>query len=99
MDEYVGIVFVDFDFFKNDSTFALNVVGGESGVEHQVCQHVEGNRHVVGKGFDVKADGFLTSEGVKVAADGVHLAGDELGRARACALEHHVLHKVRDSVG
>src|SRR5262249_25504239 len=48
--------------------------------------------------LDVEADGFLPSEGVHVAADGINRAGDVAGRARLGALEHHVLDKMGDAV-
>ncbi len=48
--------------------------------------------------LDVEADGFLAGEGVEVAADSVHFAGDALGGARFGALEDHVLDKVGDAV-
>jgi hypothetical protein len=46
----------------------------------------------------VEADGFFAGEGVEIAADGIHFAGDKLGRARFGALEDHVLDEMGDSV-
>ena len=99
VDQDVGIVFVDLDLFEDHAALALDVSGGEDGIEHQVGEHVEGDGHMVGQRLDVEADGFLAGEGVEVAADGVHLAGDVLGGAGAGALEEHVLDKVGDAVG
>ena len=53
---------------------------------------------MVGERFHVEADGFFAGEGVEVAADGVHFAGDLLGGARSCAFEDHVFDEVGDAV-
>ena len=54
---------------------------------------------MVGERFDVEADRLLAGEGVEIAADRVHLAGDVLRRAGARTFEEHVLDEVRDAVG
>jgi hypothetical protein len=72
---------------------------GEDRVEHQVGQHIQRNGHVLGQRLDVEADGLLAGEGVQVAADRVHLAGNVLRGAGTGALEEHVLDKVGDAVG
>jgi hypothetical protein len=91
-------VFVDLDFFEDDAALALNVRVGEGWIEDQIAEHVEGDGHVVRKRFDAEADGLLAGEGVEIAADGVHFAGNVLRRAGLGALEEHVLDKVRDAV-
>jgi len=48
--------------------------------------------------LDGEADGLLAGEGVEIAADSVHLAGDLRGGARGGALEDHMLDEVRDAV-
>ena len=48
--------------------------------------------------LDVEADGLLAGEGVEIAANGVDLAGDPLGGAGSCPLEHHVLDEVGDAI-
>ncbi len=53
---------------------------------------------MVGERFDVEADGLFAGEGIEVAADGVHFAGDVLGGARSSAFEEHVLDEVGDAV-
>ncbi len=98
VDEDVRVVFVDLDLFEDDAAFALDIGAGEGGIEDQVGEDVERNRHVVGERFDAKADGFLAGEGVQVAADCVHFAGDVLGGARFGALEEHVFDEVGDAV-
>jgi hypothetical protein len=45
------------------------------------------------------ANGLFAGEGVQIAADGVHLAGDQLGGAGTGALEEHVFHEVGDAIG
>ena len=99
VDQHVGIVFVDLDLFKNHAALALDVGGGEDGVEHQVRQHVQSDGNVVGQRLDVEADGFLAGESVEVAADRIHLPGNVLRGAGAGALEEHVLDEMRDAVG
>ena len=99
VNQHVRVVFVDLDLFQNHTALALDVRGGEDRVKHQVGQHIQSDGHVVAQRLDVEADGFLAGKGVQVAADRVHLAGNVLGRARAGALEKHVLDKVRDAVG
>ena len=98
MDQVVGVVLVHLDFFEDDATLALDVVGGEGGIQHQVGEHVQGDGHMLGKGLYVEANGLFAGEGVEVAADGVHFAGNVLGRPGAGALEHHVFDEVGDAV-
>ncbi len=96
--QHVGIVFVDLDLFQNHAALALDVGQRKGGVQHQVGQDVQRDRHVVCERLDVEADGLLAGEGVQVAADRIHLARNALRRARTRALEEHVLHKMRDTV-
>jgi hypothetical protein len=97
--QHVRIVLVDLDLFQNHAALALDVRQAQDRVQHQVGQHIQGDGHMVGQRLDVEADGLLAGEGVQVAADRVHLAGNVLRGAGACALEEHVFHKVRDAVG
>jgi hypothetical protein len=60
--------------------------------------HRERGIYVLVEDLDVEADGLFAGEGVEIAADGVDLAGDLLGRARGGALEDHVLDEVGDAV-
>jgi len=99
VDEYVGVIFVDLDFFQDDATLALDVRRGEDGVQDEVAEDVESDGDVVGEGFDVEADGFFAGEGVEIATDGIHFAGDELRGAGAGSFEEHVLDEVGDAVG
>ena len=99
MHQHIRIVLVDLDLFQNHPALALDVGRGEDGIEHQVGQHIQSNGHMLGQRLHVEADGLLAGEGVQVAADRIHLAGDVLRRARARALEEHMLDKVRDAVG
>jgi len=99
VDEDVGVIFVDLDFFEDDAPLAFDVGRGKDGVEDEVAEDVEGDGDVVGEGFDVEADGLFAGKGVEIASDGVHFTGDELGRAGAGAFEEHVLDEVGDAVG
>ncbi len=71
---------------------------GEDRVEDEVGEDVEGRRDVLVEDLDVEADGFFAGEGVEVAADRIHFAGDALRGAGFGALEDHVLDKVRYAV-
>ena len=81
MDEDVGIVFVDLDFFENDAALALDFGQRRRRVEDQVGENVERDRNVIGERLDVEADGLFSGESVEVAADRVHFAGDVLVRS------------------
>ncbi len=98
VDEIVGVVLVHLDLFEDDAALAGDFIAGEDGVEHEVGEHIEGGGHMLVEHLDVEADGFLAGEGVEVAADGVHFAGDVLRGARFGALEDHVLDEVGDAV-
>src|SRR5579859_5266125 len=53
---------------------------------------------MVGKRFDVEANGLLAGKRVEVPADGVHLARNILCGAGPRSLKKHVLHEMRDAV-
>jgi hypothetical protein len=99
VNQHVRVVLVDLDLFQNHAALALDLRRGEDRVEHQVSEYIQRNGHVFGQRLDVEADGFLAGEGVQVAANRIHLAGNVLRGAGACALEEHVLHKMGDAVG
>src|SRR5271167_1643164 len=48
--------------------------------------------------LDIEADRLFTGEGIHIAADGIYLARDVLGRAAGRPLEDHVLYEMRDAV-
>ena len=48
--------------------------------------------------FNVEADALLGSEGIHVAANGIHLAGDVFGGAVLGAFEDHVFDEMRDTI-
>ncbi len=98
VDEVVGVVLVDLDFFKDDAALAVDVVMGKDGVEDDVGKDVDGGGDVLVEDLDVEADGFLAGESVDVAADGVDFASDVLGGAVFGALEDHVLDEVGDAI-
>ena len=98
VDQVVGIVLVHLDLFEDDAALAADVLGIEDRVQHQVAEHVHGDGQMLVQHLDVEADAFLGGEGIHVAADGIHLAGDLLRGAVLGALEHHVLDEVRDAV-
>ena len=98
MDQVVGTVLVHFDFFEDDAALADNVVGGESGIQNQVAEHVERDRQMFVEHLDAEADALFGGEGVNVSADGIHLARNFFGGAMLGPLEHHVLDEVRNAV-
>ena len=70
----------------------------KSGLQDQIGQHVEGQRQVLVENLGVVTHHLLGGEGVEAAADGIHRAGDVLGRAIPGAFEDHVLDKVGNAV-
>src|SRR5579864_2074517 len=98
MDEVVRVVLIHFDFFKNHSPFAANVLNIENRIQHQVAEHVECYGKMLVEHLDVEADALLGGEGIHIAPDGVHLAGDLLGRSVLRALEDHVLDEMRNAI-
>ena len=98
VDEVVGTVLVHLDFFEDDAAFAGNIVGGESGIQHQIAEHVERDGQVLVEHLDAEADALLGGEGVHVAADRIHLARNVFRRAMLGPLEDHVLDEMRNAV-
>src|SRR5205807_8546618 len=80
------------------TAFAGDVGGIEYGIEDQVTENVEGDGHVFVENLDVEADTLFGGEGVHVAADGIHLAGDLFGGAVLGPFEDHVLDGTGDAV-
>src|SRR4051794_37104418 len=66
--EVIGIVLVHFDLFEDDAAFARDIVGIEDGVENEIAQHIERDRHVLIEHLDVEADALFGGESVHVAA-------------------------------
>ena len=83
MHQVIRAVRLHLDLFQDDALFLLDVLFAEQRMEHQVGQNVEGQREVLVEHLGVEADQFLGGEGVQVAADGIHRAGDIFGRAAA----------------
>src|SRR5487761_2681609 len=48
VDQDVGVVFVDLDFFKNHSTFPLDVIGRKNWIQKKIEKNIECDGHVVG---------------------------------------------------
>src|ERR1017187_6840405 len=94
VDEVVGVVLVHLDLFEDDSLLAGDVFGGESGVEDQVGQKIKCWCNILIQNLDIEADALFSGESVEVAADGVDLSRELVGRARSGALEDHMLDKV-----
>ena len=97
VDEVVGRVLDHLDLFEDDLLLALDVVGAERRVHHDVGQHLDGQRQVLVEHLDVVARVFLGGEGVHLPADRVDRLGDVLGAAGRGALEEHVLDEVGDA--
>ena len=98
MHQIIRIVLIHLDLFQNHALFAGNVLGIESWIEDQVAQNVDGNRQMLIQDFNVEADGFFAGEGVHVAADGIHLAGNVTRRACLGPFKDHVLGEVRNAI-
>ena len=97
VDQIVGGVLDHLDLFDDDLLLALDVVGRERRVEHDVRQDVDGERQVLVEHLDVVARVLLGRKRVELPADRVDGLRDVLGAARLGALEEHVLDKVRDA--
>ena len=50
-----------------------------SGLQNHVRQHIEGHGQVLVQNLGVKANQFLTGEGVQTAANGIDRSGDVFG--------------------
>ena len=98
MDEVVRAVGLHLDLFQDDAFFLLDVFRPEGGVKDEIRQDIEGLVQVLVENLGIEADQFLGGEGVEIAADGIHRAGNVFGRALGGALKEHVLDKVRDAV-
>ena len=81
VNEGVGVVLVHLDLFEDDALFSGEFLRGEGGVEDEVGEDVEGGRDVLVEDLNAEADGLFAGVGVKVAANGVDVAGDLLGGA------------------
>ena len=95
--QVVGRVLDHLDLFEDHLLLALHVFRLESGMKHEIRQHVERRRQVLVEDLDVVAGVFLGSERVEVSAERVDLLGDVFRRTRGRALEEHVLDEVRDA--
>jgi hypothetical protein len=98
VDQVVRAVRLHLDFFQDDALFLVDVLVAEERMEHQVGDHIEGQRQVLVEHLGVEADQFLGGEGVQVAAHRIDGAGDIFGGAVGGALEQHMLDEVRDAV-
>jgi hypothetical protein len=98
VDHAFGIVLVHLDLFEDYLLFLGDVRFIEPWTQHQVGEHVEGDRQVLVEHFRVEASHLLCREGIEHPAQRVHRLRDLLGRAPLGALEHHVLDEVRDPV-
>src|ERR1017187_6617300 len=90
VDEVVGVVLVHLDLFEDDSLIAGDVFGGEGGVESRKGPRSKCWCNILIQNLDIEADALFAGESVEVAADGVDLSRELVGRARRGALEDHV---------
>ena len=95
--EIVGRVLHHLDLFQHDLLLARDLVGVERRPQQHVGQHVDGAGQVLVEHLDVVARALLGREGIELAADGVDLLRDVLGRPARRALEEHVLDEMRDA--
>ena len=95
VDEVVGRVLDHLDLFEDHLLLALDVVGPEGRIEHDVGQDVPGVRQVLVEHLDVVARVLLRRERIEVAAERVDRLRDVFGGPGAGALEEHVLDEVR----
>ena len=98
VDQIVRAVRLHLDLFEDDALFLFDVLVAKHRMEHQVREHVDGERQVLVENFGVEAHQFLGGEGIQVAADGIDRARDIFGRTAGGALEEHVLDEMRDAV-
>src|SRR6185369_9418910 len=98
MHEVVGIVLVHLDLFEDYSAFALQLSRIKNRIQYEVTQDVECLRQVFVEDLHVKADTFLCSERIHVAADGIYFARNLLRIPVLRSLEHHVFREVRNAV-
>ena len=98
VNQVLGVVRLHLQLFQDDALLLLDVLVMEQRMQHQVRKDVEDQRQVLVQHLGVEADHLLGREGVQVASDGVHRAGDVLRRAAGGPLEYHVLDEVRDAV-
>ena len=81
VDQIVGRVLDHLDLFDDDLLLALDVVGTEGGIAHDVGQDVERQRQVLVEHLDVVAGVFLRGERVELSADRIDGLGDVFGSA------------------
>src|SRR5204863_5357149 len=98
MYQIIWIVLVHLDLFEDHALLSADVVWLENRIQDEVTEHVHRDGHVLIENLCIEADAFLSGEGVHVAADGVHLAGDIEGGSRLRPFEDHVLHEVRNAI-
>ena len=92
-----GIVFFHANLFEDDVALLGDVFFGEERAQDQIGEHVERQRQVLVEHLGTEANHFLGGEGVQVAADRVHLAGDLLRGAARGAFKDHVLNEMGDA--
>ena len=96
VDQIVGGVLDHLDLLEDHLLLAVDLVGRERRMQHQIREDVERPRQVFVHHLDVVARVFLRREGIEVAAHRVELLRDVLRGATFGALEEHVLDEVGD---
>lgn len=97
-DDVVGGVQRLADFLQDDAALHLDLSGVEGGMQHDVRQQVQRQRHVGGQHAGVIGRHLARGVGVDVPADVLDLLGDGQGGAAGGALERHVFEEMRDAV-
>ena len=91
VDQIVGCVLDHLDLFEDHLLLALDVLGTERRVHHDIRQDVDGQRQVLVENLDVIAGVFLRGEGIELPANGIDRLRDVLRRPRRGTFEQHVL--------
>jgi hypothetical protein len=99
LEGHRGRVFLELgELVQDHLALALQLVGREAAVQHDVGQQLDEGRQVLRQAFDVEGCVVLVGVGVDLGAQALGVEVDALAVARGRALEGHVLHHVADAV-
>ena len=97
VDEVIRVVVRLAELFQDHAPLDLDVVGLESGRQHDISQQVHGFREARVEGVRVEAGVLLGRECVDVPPEAIDRTGDLDRRTPAGPLEQDVLQEVRDA--
>lgn len=95
VDHRFRIVFLHANLFEHHLPLFGDILGGKQWPQHHVGEHVKRQRQMFVQHLGVKAYLFFGGKRVQQSAHRIHLARNLFGGAPRCALEHHVLDKMR----